>query len=161
MSNCIQLFYMDVINSLQWRHNKHDGVSITSVSIVYWTVCSGQITEYITAPRHWPLWGEFTGDRWIPHTKDNTENASILWRHHVPCPNPDAGPCITNVFATRRKNFSQWHRSFQRKLRSHWLKFLRHVAITLVIQGPGYMVIGSMVPKPEYVSWTRSIPLAA
>ena len=35
------------------------------------------------------------------------------------------GPCITNVFATRRK------------LLSHWLKFLRHVAITLVIQGPG------------------------
>ena len=48
-----------------------------------------------------------------------------------------SGPCITNVFATRRKNFSQWHRSFQRKLLSHWLKFLRHVAITLVIQGPG------------------------
>ena len=48
-----------------------------------------------------------------------------------------AGPCITNVFATRRKNFSQWHRGFQRKPRSHWLKFLRHVAITLVIQGPG------------------------
>ena len=47
-----------------------------------------------------------------------------------------AGPCITNVFATCRKNFSQWHRSFQRKLRSHWLKFLRHVAITLVIQDP-------------------------
>ena len=47
------------------------------------------------------------------------------------------GPCITNVFATRRKNFSQWHRSFQRKPLSHWLKFLRHVAITLVIQGPG------------------------
>ena len=46
------------------------------------------------------------------------------------------GPCITNVFATRRKNFSQWHRSFQRKLLSHWPKFLRHVAITLVIQGP-------------------------
>ena len=50
----------------------------------------------------------------------------------------NAGPCITNVFATRRKNFSQWYRSFQRKLLSHWLKFLRHVAITLVIQGPGY-----------------------
>ena len=47
------------------------------------------------------------------------------------------GPCITNVFVTRRKNFSQWHCSFQRKLLSHWLKFLRHVAITLVIQGPG------------------------
>ena len=28
-----------------------------------------QIKENIEAPRHWPLWGEFTGDRWIPHTK--------------------------------------------------------------------------------------------
>ena len=51
-------------------------------------------------------------------------------------PHKGPGPCITNVFATCRKNFSQWHHSFQRKLRSHWLKFLRHVAITLVIQGP-------------------------
>ena len=59
--------------------------------------------------------------------------SSAKWRPCCP------GPCITNVFATRRKNFSQWHRSFQRKLRSHWLKFLRHVAITLVIQGPGEM----------------------
>ena len=65
-----------------------------------------------------------------------------------------SGPCITNVFATRRKNFSQWHRSFQRKLLSHWLKFLRHVAITLVIQGPDlgerdlnalYFILYSMV----------------
>ena len=66
----------------------------------------------------------------------------ILWCF-ICCMHPfglcraDPGPCITNVFATRRKNFSQWHRSFQRKLLSHWLKFLRHVAITLVIQGPG------------------------
>ena len=57
------------------------------------------------------------------------------------------GPCITNVFATRRKNFSQWHRSFQRKLRSHWLKFLRHVAITLVIQGPGLPCTFSLPPR--------------
>ena len=26
-----------------------------------------QIKENIKAPRHWPLWGEFTSDRWIPH----------------------------------------------------------------------------------------------
>ena len=26
-----------------------------------------QIKENIKAPRHWPLLGEFTGDRWIPH----------------------------------------------------------------------------------------------
>ena len=28
------------------------------------------IKENIKAPRHWPLWGKFTGDRWIPRTKD-------------------------------------------------------------------------------------------
>ena len=28
-----------------------------------------QIKENIKAPRHWLLWGEFTGDRWIPRTK--------------------------------------------------------------------------------------------
>ena len=41
---------------------------ITSVSIVYSTVCSGA-EENIKALRHWPLWGEFTGDRWIPRIK--------------------------------------------------------------------------------------------
>ena len=49
------------------------------------------------------------------------------------------GPCITNVIATCRKNFSQWERSFLWKLRCHWLKFLRRVAKTLVIQGPGHL----------------------
>ena len=29
------------------------------------------------------LWGESTGDRWIPRTRaSNAENASIWWRHH-------------------------------------------------------------------------------
>ena len=28
-----------------------------------------QIKENIKAPRHWPLWGEFTGDRWSSLTK--------------------------------------------------------------------------------------------
>ena len=28
-----------------------------------------QIKENNQAPRHWPLWGESTGDRWIPLTK--------------------------------------------------------------------------------------------
>ena len=28
-----------------------------------------EIKESIKAPRHWSLWGEFTGDRWISRTK--------------------------------------------------------------------------------------------
>ena len=40
--------------------------------------------ETIKAPRHWPLCGEFSGDRWLPRTKvSNAENVSIWWRHHA------------------------------------------------------------------------------
>ena len=49
---------------------------ITSLKMVYSTVCS--------VADHWPLWGEFTGDRWIPRTKaSSAENVSIWWRHHA------------------------------------------------------------------------------
>ena len=34
---------------------------ISSVAIVYLTVCSGTDQRKHKAPRHWPLWGEFTG----------------------------------------------------------------------------------------------------
>ena len=49
-----------------------------------------QIKENIKAPRHWPLWGEFTGDWWIPpppppppQRASNAEKVSIWWRHHA------------------------------------------------------------------------------
>ena len=42
-----------------------------------------QIEQNIKAPRRWPLWGESTGDRWIPLAKaGNAENNSIWWRRH-------------------------------------------------------------------------------
>ena len=41
---------------------------ITSLTIVYSTVYRAQIKVNIKASRHWPLCGEFTGDRWIPRT---------------------------------------------------------------------------------------------
>ena len=42
---------------------------ITSLTIAYSIAYSGVDQETIKAPRHWPLCGEFTGDRWIPRTK--------------------------------------------------------------------------------------------
>ena len=42
---------------------------ITSLTIVYSIVYSGADQKNIKAPCHWPLWGEFTGDWWIPRTK--------------------------------------------------------------------------------------------
>ena len=47
-------FMMDVIAS-----------QITSLASVY---SDAHIKENIKAPRHWPLCGEFTGDRWIPRS---------------------------------------------------------------------------------------------
>ena len=41
-----------------------------------------QIKENFKAPRHWPLWGEFTSE--FPAQKaSNAENVSIWWRHYV------------------------------------------------------------------------------
>ena len=42
---------------------------ITSPRILYSAVYSGTDQRNFKSPRHWPLWGEFTGDRWIPYTK--------------------------------------------------------------------------------------------
>ena len=43
-----------------------------------------QIKENIKAPRHFSLWREATGDRWIPaQMASNMDNVSIWWRHHV------------------------------------------------------------------------------
>ena len=41
---------------------------ITSLRLFTQPFIQTQIKENIKAPRHWPLCGEFTGDRWIPHT---------------------------------------------------------------------------------------------
>ena len=38
---------------------------VTNVTIVYSTVCS----ENTKVPHHWPLWGKFNGDRYIPSLK--------------------------------------------------------------------------------------------
>ena len=61
LTNCI----------LQWSHSGRDGVSNHRrlVCLHMQPFDQAWIKENIKAPRHWPLWGEFTGDRWIPPTK--------------------------------------------------------------------------------------------
>ena len=58
----ITLHYSNVINSVM-------ASQITSVPIVAQPFVRAQIKEYIKAPRHWSLWAESTGGRWIPLTK--------------------------------------------------------------------------------------------
>ena len=70
--------------TLQWRHNGRNGVSNHQASRLFiQPFIQAHIKENIKTPRHWPLCGEFTGDRWIPRTKASyAENVSISWCHH-------------------------------------------------------------------------------
>ena len=59
---------------------------ITSLTIFTQLFIQTQIKENIKAPRHWPLCGEFTGDRWIPRTNGQLRGkcfhlmTSLCWR---------------------------------------------------------------------------------
>ena len=56
--------------TLQWRHNERDGVlNHQPHDCLLNRLFKAQIKENIKALRHWPLCGEFTGDRWTPRTK--------------------------------------------------------------------------------------------
>ena len=60
---------------------------ITSLTIVYSTVYSDADQRKHKSKLRVTglLWGEFTGDRWIPAEKaSDAENVSIWWRHHGP-----------------------------------------------------------------------------
>ena len=56
------------LHTLQRRHNQRDDVSDPQRLDCLLNRLL-QIKENINVPRHWPLWGEFTGDRWIPLIK--------------------------------------------------------------------------------------------
>ena len=54
---------------LQWRLNRRDSVSNHQPHDLFTQpFIQTQTKENIKAPRHWPLCGEFSGDRWIPRT---------------------------------------------------------------------------------------------
>ena len=95
---------------LLWRHNGRDGVSNHQPHhCLPKRFIQAQIKVNIKAPRHWPLCGEFTGDRWIPRTNGQSRGkcfhptTSSLKTHlgSSPCvvKHPRA-PCEWNVPVT-------------------------------------------------------------
>ena len=62
-----------ITGPLCWKFTGHRAMAsqITSLTIVYSAVYSGaNQRKQIKVPRHWPLCGEFTGNRGISRTKD-------------------------------------------------------------------------------------------
>ena len=80
---CILLVY--VLFQQYHYTNVIMGTIVSQITSLMFTQAfiQAQIKESIKAPRHWPLRGEFTGDRWIPaQMASYAENVSIWWRHH-------------------------------------------------------------------------------
>ena len=56
--------------TLQWRHNERDGVlNHQPRNCLLNGIYSGSDPRKHQTSRHWPVWWEFTCDRWIPRTK--------------------------------------------------------------------------------------------
>ena len=71
--------------TLQCRHNEGNSVlNHRRLDCLLGGLFRRRSRKKIKAQRHWPLWGEFTGDRWI-HTQraSNVEHISIWWRNHA------------------------------------------------------------------------------
>ena len=65
----ISLQFAGFILALRWRRNGRDCVLKSPASRLFTQpFIQTQIKENIKSPRHWPLCGEFTGDRWILRT---------------------------------------------------------------------------------------------
>ena len=60
---------MDPIDRLQEIAIHYGDVKSLASRLFTQPFIQAQIKENIKAPRHWPLCGEFTGERWIPRTK--------------------------------------------------------------------------------------------
>ena len=68
---------------------------ITSLPIVTQPFIQARIKENIKALRHWPLWGESIGDRWIPRTKGQTRGK---------CFHMMTSSCCTEMFQNIRSS---------------------------------------------------------
>ena len=69
--------------ALRWIYHGRDGVSNHHPHECLLNRLFRRRKENIQAPRHWPLYEEFTGTGEFPaQLASNAENASIWWRHH-------------------------------------------------------------------------------
>ena len=75
--NAVPIHYSDIIMNTRWHLKSPVSRLFTQ------PFTRAHIKENIKAPGHWPLCGEFTGDRWIPRTNGQQPGKCFIWwRHH-------------------------------------------------------------------------------
>ena len=71
MSDTLHMIYSICSFALQWCHNERDSVSNHQPhDCLFNLLFRRRSKKTLKAPRHWPLCGEFTGDRWNLRTSD-------------------------------------------------------------------------------------------
>ena len=76
-SKAFSCLTIDLFMSLQLRYNERDGVSYHQpLDCLLDRLFRRRSKKIFKGPRHWPLLGEFTGDRW--QRASNAETVSIL-----------------------------------------------------------------------------------
>ena len=85
--------------SLQWHHNGRSRWRPKSPAPGLFTqpFIQAQIKEKIKAPRHWPLCGDVTGDRWIPRTNGQYREKCF----HLMTSSCDSLKPLTHLLRTR------------------------------------------------------------
>ena len=93
---------------LQWRHNEGKDISNHQPHDCLLN-CLFRRNENIKALRHWPLWGEFTGDRW------NSPHKGSVTRKMFPFDDvislyATAGVCFANIHCrTKNTVYDLWN----------------------------------------------------
>ena len=81
---CNTFQFTSKLLQLRWRHNECDDISNHRRLDCLLNRLFRRRSKKTLKTRHWPLWGEFTGDQWIPRTKGQWRaNVSIWWRHRA------------------------------------------------------------------------------
>ena len=120
----------NLLRTLQWRNNEHDGVSNHrhhNCSLKHLSR-QGQ-RKNIKVPRHWSLWGDFTGDRWIPRTKASNAEMSpfddvIMKQLHS---------CCLLILATSKRSTLLICRisSSQNEIMSYFISTVLHAQVSM------------------------------
>ena len=80
-----------------------------------------QIKVNIKAPRHWPLCGEFTGDRWIPRINGQQRGKCFHFMTSSWCERENMHGCVTWIQFTQSFHF-RWNISYWK----HFLNFIKY-----------------------------------
>ena len=129
-----QISHSDVLSSVNITTAKKITINIACVSCIQssYSTLIDTPAQHPTDSQH-PHWREMRqqGYQVLKSAPTRISIKVVLFSH---------GPRPTTTNRRCRNPFSQWQRSFQRKLRHHWPKFSQQHHVATIRQCPGFMM---------------------